>query len=128
VKLDRKAARERCKAATEGPWPNCRTIGVGDFNTHRLVGLGHRATPEDAQFIGGARTDLPLALNELDRKDVEIATQRFLLKECIGMLECVEWQYDGNCHFCDGFQGEGHSLGCDLARTMVEVRVIDGPG
>ena len=73
---ERKAVRERCDAATDGPWeyyersPWVRIGGADrgydvcgwDLSTRTNPPLG-----EDGQFIAHARTDLPMALDEIER-------------------------------------------------------------
>jgi hypothetical protein len=68
---ERAAARERCDAATAGPW-------FGSHDQRVLTGEGVEviaapydggldATEEDFSFTVHARTDLPAALDEIDR-------------------------------------------------------------
>lgn len=86
--FDRKAARARCAAATEGPWfvvglprnPGDPYICAGDEDPHVGSPVADLALQEelsnadaDAALIAHARTDLPAALDLLDQQDVTIA-------------------------------------------------------
>ena len=74
-----KKARERCEKATPGPWkfgssPAFKSTAfyVDDSLDDRMIcecweGDDNTAREADAQFIAHARTDLPLALNEIKR-------------------------------------------------------------
>jgi len=80
-KLDRKAARKRCEAATEAPWEvhdSCswRRIGTPSHDGAILRPTNDRdghpnlnASNDDLDFMAHARTDLPAALDLLDRID-----------------------------------------------------------
>ena len=65
---DRQEMRERCDAATEGPW-DCTVDGdvnaLRDRNTCD-VRLGAMRTIADARFAASARTDLPACLDDLE--------------------------------------------------------------
>lgn len=69
---ERQAARARCEAATSGKWevgpdsedPRSRVIHMG---IRSIVSEGQILHVEDAEFIAHARTDLPKALDEIDR-------------------------------------------------------------
>jgi hypothetical protein len=85
--LDLKAARERCRQASEGPWepsPNAGDAVIAP-KADRLLGIdteyyggpivGESMHPADREFVIHARTDLPAALDELEaaREVVEFA-------------------------------------------------------
>lgn len=82
--FDRKAARARCEAATDGPWEWRKTryrAWLEGADEEQILDDGSawgeysdQIDPDgsDADFIAAARTDLPAALDELDDKDAEI--------------------------------------------------------
>lgn len=85
-KLDRQAARERCEKATAGPWmfdpwkEKTATHEADKFTwvngpDEPIFGTAGRARIPDAVFVAHARTDLPLALAELEAQDATIASQ-----------------------------------------------------
>ena len=100
------AAKERCEAATEGPW-EMRAEIKNAVERHYLAALDDEdparpwwiaelmgCTPggeADGDFIFRARTDLPLALRLLEQARV--------------LLEAVEWVQDDEaeepyCYYC----------------------------
>ena len=80
---ERKAMRERCDAATEGPWVEASTEFDDWFEVHCnydcvrpiVVGLdgewasNGRVSEAVATFIAHARTDLPTCLDALDEAE-----------------------------------------------------------
>lgn len=69
--LNRKAARARCDAATEGPWHQ-QALMDGNYtgvvnDDNRIVCKDGWARYPDAVFVANARTDLPAALDLLDK-------------------------------------------------------------
>ena len=73
-KEDRDKVRERCSAATEGPWTLAVTLRA----------------KEDMEFVAHARTDLPRALDALDAKDEEIAHLKKVLGRVTQHLRSLE--------------------------------------
>lgn len=86
--FDREAARERCDAATEGPWyANVNDLIGGtmvgnrdkpssEYDNRRESDSGDREVADfisapDADFIAHARTDLPAALDQLEAAEAE---------------------------------------------------------
>ena len=80
-----KAARARCDAATEGPWdfdteffndgPGSNWTVYPEHDDEHQIALvnGKMNGAGDAEFIAHARTDLPRALDEIDRLREELA-------------------------------------------------------
>lgn len=70
---ERKAMRERCEAATEGPWEQLSmkygTVDQG-HEPQKFVPL----TAYDYVFIRHARSDLPACLDALDEAEKRIAS------------------------------------------------------
>ena len=130
--LDRKAARSRCDAATEGPWRmndyyHCvqtQSNAVKLASVVRFGNVGERLpldnyfdAPRDhpeianATFIAHAREDLPAALDLLDR--------------CLDALEQATFgRYDGTCIEC-GERGLAlHADDCELHALLQD---LSGP-
>jgi len=109
------AARERCEAATEGPWKFWdisidTSIGC---KVTRLPGAILPTVKDDAKFIAHARTDLPLALD--------------LLAQAAEVLAAVEWgasnEYGTYCPSCHNYyMEEDHAGDCQLAAILSRIR------
>jgi|APSaa5957512622_1039677.scaffolds.fasta_scaffold112964_1 hypothetical protein len=74
---ERRAARERCDAATDGPWeawdgPGIHAVDAADCRiVHEGLDPGclprtHARQKRDGVFIAHARTDLPAALDDIE--------------------------------------------------------------
>jgi len=122
--LDRQAARERCDAATPGPWDTdvpqeggAELLAGSAYPTYRLAVFEF---PDDARFSGHARTDLPAALDLLDEKDREIARLRATLGEQRHIVDVTATQF-----------GLQHPVECrpDLLACPVRIALnaLDGP-
>lgn len=67
------AIRERCEAATEGPWEKITERWLGVWQDIRVVAFDGKYTIcgdtaiADAEFIAAARTDVPALLDEVER-------------------------------------------------------------
>lgn len=128
--LDRKAARSRCDAATEGPWRmndyyHCvqtQSNAVKLASVVRFGNVGERLpldnyfdAPRDhpeianATFIANAREDLPTALDLLDR--------------CAVLLAGLDIRHSLTsphpCADCGRF--EKHRPGCELAALLQDL-------
>jgi len=59
-KLDKylKEIKERCDAATEGPWGYENRVGYGDIIDEEGVGIANEVLDTDARFITHARQDV----------------------------------------------------------------------
>lgn len=108
--FDRKAARARCEAATPGPWVvkdnverympdeepgrivyEYHWLSIGTADDKNVIADMRACEWEppdstDLDFIAHARTDLPLALDELDEKDAEIERLRGAMTEAVESL------------------------------------------
>lgn len=81
-KSAREAARRRCEAATKGPWERYGLIGIAGLTRVRAISHLDKTgraiyrdvpnTEDDATLIAHARTDLPAALDEIDRLETEL--------------------------------------------------------
>ena len=103
--LDRQAARQRCEAATEGPWwwaPSEADEHDGIFrhgalqaNDQTVLFGAHERVCSFAisnlDFAAHARQDLPAALDELDAKDAEVERLRGALEEIRFVAPCGSW-------------------------------------
>ena len=71
MKLNRKAIRERCEKATEGPW-DCQDshYGLTLFPGDSLDCLPSEA---DKEFISHSRTDIPALLDWVERANTFLA-------------------------------------------------------
>ena len=111
AEFDPQAARERCKAASEGPWVNAHGEFVSQADTFIAICRVNRPVLEDIvagksvlaprgaeqankDFIAHARTDLPAALEALE--------------EAQGKLEAV--QRLGADYFHGGIGGVAYEL------------------
>ncbi len=116
----RKAARERCDAATGGPWEDFfpeedapddigedahdfkaavntgdRPDGSNPCHHICLIGLFRAGLPQgteknNARFIAHAREDLPAALDEIDRLEKRVAE----LEEEIASRDAIEQEHE----------------------------------
>ena len=118
--LNVKEARERCEAATEGPWEMFEAKDsppiVRKVNGQRFVcevrGSWQTMLTKDAEFIAHARSDLPAALEALE--------------EAQGKLDAVEeaWEFvhlailDSDTHPRHGY---GDCDSCDAVWDMLIV-------
>ena len=76
---ERQAARERCEAATDGPWEfACGFVSrVNGTEIDDVIGVDSQSlslscSEYDGQFTAHARTDLPAVLDALDEADKKI--------------------------------------------------------
>ena len=90
TKAEAQAARARCEAATEGPWVWDAAPWV-DYDRDKvapwltgddglgpvITGDGIKAEERDAELIAHARTDLPAALDMLNRCVTTIGALKF---------------------------------------------------
>lgn len=83
------AARARCEAATDGPWleswimmllrhvgKNCSFMFEDLLDSDKIPGYHYRKETKecaDSKFIAHARTDLPSALDALEKAESEVA-------------------------------------------------------
>ena len=80
--VDLDAIRERCDAATEGPWalslgPHDSRVIVGQHYLWRAEGARTRGQDvADAQLIAAARRDIPALLSLVDRLEAELGETR----------------------------------------------------
>jgi hypothetical protein len=96
--LDIRAARERCEAATDGPW---WVGGKGGGIECADYYVAHHVDPEDAAFMAHARTDLPEALD--------------LLERCRVLLGDIDATDDRPCPECQRFGASNHKRACEWA-------------
>lgn len=96
-----RAIRERCDAATPGPWefaawntlPNGYLYGPAPIHAHEPIPPGlYKCTPpvslrgEDALFVAHARQDVPALLAEVERLKHAVAQER---EACAKLAEAV---------------------------------------
>lgn len=111
------AARKACDAATSGPWfhassHNCDDVSYcvvlqdgDDGVTHYVRSFAESdAVPENCRFIAAARTDLPDALDEIERLQ--------------GLLRA-------EMEACDEYRETHDTMGCKPER-LVRARSITG--
>lgn len=71
-KLDLKAIKARCDAATEGPWKlDSKMDIIGPFTKARCL-LFSANTDQDAAFVAASRTDLPALVEWVERAKEKI--------------------------------------------------------
>ncbi len=88
-KPDLKAIRERCEAATEGPWEECKEDGVDIIGSQDIIileiclgaKLNCHIFDENITFIAHARQDIPDLLDDNTAKAEEIERLREVLKD-----------------------------------------------
>lgn len=117
------AARERCEAATKGPWTadhygNDECVVVSEATGLPWDTISY-ATEANGNFIAHARTDLPLALD--------------LLTQAAKALEAVEWVRDETwevCPWCGALRGLGDKPyhDDDCLREVILSRIRTGGG
>jgi len=57
-----KEVKDRCAAATEGPWGYEDRVGYGDIIDEEGVGIANEVLDNDARFIAHARQDVEVLL------------------------------------------------------------------
>lgn len=74
------AIRERCEAATEGPWEKLTEQVAGMWRETRVVHADFDICADvcigDAEFIAAARTDVPALLDEVERLRMDLGLFR----------------------------------------------------
>ena len=115
------AIRERCEAATPGPWKVVEGKSFGVQSENKNIAACFRT--ENEQFIAHSREDLPWALDQIAEREKEIARLHDLLAErnvlldkqdaeIVRMTEALEIEKRGhvNCMSAER-QSDGKCLG-----------------
>lgn len=117
------AIRDRCEAATEGPWEKITERPGGRlWQNIRVVAFDGKYTIcgdtviADAEFIAAARTDVPALLDEIER-------MRGLLGEAYEELDT----HSAGCRLCDGY-GDPCTCGLPDLRRRIEVEIAKKDG
>jgi hypothetical protein len=132
------AIRERCEAATEGPWRRItldipwndvvtddqQTVVANSWDICEIATRERIVEPKwtlqhdiaDAEFIAAARTDVPALLDEVDRL-------RGLLRDAYEHLDT----HSAGCRLCDGY-GDPCTCGLPDLRRRIEVEIAKKGG
>jgi len=117
------AIRERCEAASMGPWiaeepwkrPGVYTVKQKDIYIDWICYMQISNQPNytnDANFIAHAREDIPALLDEIDRLNRE-------LDAAVEVISCGTCRYnddknDEYCHGCHGDKWEWRGIRKDV--------------